>query len=189
MVEHENADPDDEETIHFIQGTDTIYTWVAKSILGDSNSISVNVGDFDIEGDTLILYNFWAKAGDAPVSPYGARIQRYKFSEDGNISFINGDIYIETISNYYIHQKEGKEELDYHVGCQYLNRLLKTVTEKEALKRYVEGVEKEYNAHFVFGKRAKSLIDRARMRLSKYLIFYTGKWDKMYYDNGFGFRN
>lgn len=191
LIERKTVENNDEdaEIVYFMSGVDTLYTWEAKSIWGDSNSLSVNIGDFDIEGNTLTLYNFWAKAGDAPVSPYGARIQRYKILENGLISFISGEIYIETMSDYYIYQKRGKEELGYNSGSLFLSKTPDTDEEKSMLRRYVKGVEKEYNARFVHNDEACLLFRIVRMRLSKQLDFYTGKWPDTYNDNGFGFKN
>lgn len=191
LIERKTVEVDGEEaeTVYFMQGIDTIYIWEAKSIWGDSNSLSVNIGDFDIRGDTLILYNFWAKAGDAPVSPYGARIQRYGLSGNGLISFISGEIYIETMSDYYIYQKRGKEELGYNLGCLFVSKNPNTEKEKTIFKKYIQGVEKNYNARFVYNDEACSLFGLVRKRLSKQLDLYTGKWDEIYHENGFGFKN
>lgn len=191
LIERKTVEIDGEvaETVYFMQGIDTIYTWEAKSIWGDSNSLSVNIGDFDIEGDTLILYNFWAKAGDAPISPYGARIQRYKLCENGSISFISGEIYIETMPDYYIYQKMGKEELGYNSGSLFVRKTPNTEEKEAILRRYIQGVEEEYDAHFVCIDEARMLFQIVRMRLSKLLDFYTGQWRDTYHDNGFGFKN
>lgn len=182
LVERKTVEIDDEEAeiVYFMQGFDTTYTWVAKSIWGDSNSMSVNIGDFDVEGDTLILYNFWVKAGDAPISPYGARIQRYRILGNGLISFISGEIYIETMSDYYIHQNRDKEELGYNKGSQFLSLPPVTKQDKTILRRYIQGVEKEYNARFVYNNEASLLFQIVRKRLSKWIDFYTAKWIDTY---------
>ncbi len=52
---------------------------VLKDKWGDGNSESLELGNYVLSDSLLTFYSFWCRRGDAPVSPYGARVQKYKF--------------------------------------------------------------------------------------------------------------
>ncbi len=143
-----------------------------REIWGDSNSLSVMVGDYDISDSTLVLYHFWTKNGDAPVSPYGARIQVYGIDASENLVLKDSRLYIETMSDSYILQSMGKEDIGYHKGCLYLHHSPENATEEHDLDAYLSGVEEEYNGKFVFGEEADMLLDKVRKRLAPALKEY-----------------
>lgn len=159
-----------------------------KEVWGDSNSMSVMVGDYDVSDSTVVLYHFWAKAGDAPVSPYGARIQTYGMDANKKLILKGSMLYIETMSDNYILQCMSKQDLGYHRGCLYLHYPPKNATEKHDLNAYLAGAEKEYGSKFIIGKDADILLDKVRKRLSPALKQYTGDWNIRYEDNGFGYK-
>ncbi|RZM30310.1 MAG: hypothetical protein EOO88_01085, partial [Pedobacter sp.] len=62
----------------------------------DHNSVGLELGDYEIKPDGIILYSYWNRAGDAPVSPYGVRKQHYRADSAGVLQLVKGEIYIET---------------------------------------------------------------------------------------------
>jgi|GEM_PF-789025 len=116
--------------------------------VGDCNSMSVEMGDFKILDSTLTFYTFWCRQGDAPVSPWGARIQKYKVTENGIVKKASSRLYIES-------SKEGWHENE---GIKYLYKGAKNEKEQEALMKYIKDTEEEYNAKFVFGKESDQLL-------------------------------
>lgn len=160
-----------------------------KDVWADSNSRSVMVGDYDATDSTFVLYHFWAKAGDAPVSPYGARIQTYGLEKEGLI-LKESRIYLETMSDYYVNQYRDKENLDYHVGVVFLHAVPESADERQELNAYVRGVEREYGAEFVWGEEADRLLVTVRERLAAELRRYTRDWPEHFNKNetGFGYK-
>lgn len=156
-----------------------------KDIWGDCNSLSVMVGDYEVTDSTFVLYHFWAKAGDAPVSPYGARIQTYGI-ENGHLRLKSGKLYIETVSGYYIDRD--KEDSGDDAGVVYLHLTPKNEKDQQEFNAYIRKAEKEYNGKFVYGKEADLLLSTVRKRLAIPLWHYAGNWNIIYKDNGFGYK-
>lgn len=142
---------------------------------GDCNSNSLEIGDYKISDSTLTFYSFWCTMGDAPVSPYGARKQIYKIHKDGKITLQSSAIYIETTVTYWNENE----------GIQYLEKQPKNETERLALNRYIQKVEKEYHATFVLGDNAQQLISDVKEALDEQIQHETGDWDP---ETGFGIR-
>ena len=143
---------------------------------GDCNSMSVEMGDYLIEDSAIVFYSFWCRQGDAPVSPWGARIQKYSVQKNGNVILASSRLYIETSRKDWYENK----------GIKYLFEVAKIKKEKIALKEYIETVEKEYNAKFVFGKDADKLLQDVKEKFSKRIELLLKDWNKI--ENSFGYK-
>ena len=143
---------------------------------GDCNSTSVEMGDYLINDTIIIFYSFWCWQGDAPVSPWGARIQEYNISENGNVKMASSKLYIET----------SRPDWHENKGIKYLFEDVKTKEEKIVLKEYIKTVEKEYNAKFVYGKESDKLLKDVKEKFSKRIELLLNDWSKI--ENSFGYK-
>ena len=143
---------------------------------GDCNSTSVEMGDYLIKDTTIIFYSFWCRQGDAPVSPWGARIQEYNISENGNVKMASSKLYIET----------SRPDWHENKGIKYLFENSKTKEEKIALKEYIESVEKEYNAKFVYGIESDKLLREVKQKFSKQIELLLKDWKEI--ENSFSYK-
>ena len=150
-----------------------ILSHVLKEKWGDCNSESLELGDYLLTDSLLTFYSFWCRRGDAPASPYGARIQKYKF-QNSKLRLIESQIYIETTA---IHLMENK-------GIQFLFEKPKTVLEKKEFATYIATTEKTYHAKFVFGKQSDKLIKTVKNHLQSLIENETKDWLKE--QNSFG---
>lgn len=142
-----------------------VLSLILKDSTGSCSDKSVQEGTYEINGTDITLYSFWDRRGKAYSSPYGARIQHYKMLPNHTVERVSSQVYIET----------ERENYNAESGMQYLFHAPKSETEKEALKGYVEFVEKEYKGAFVYGQEAKSLINEVQQALSRKIKL---RWEK-----------
>ena len=154
-------------------GKTKILSHILKDKWGDGNSESLELGDYVLSDSVITFYSFWCRKGDAPVSPYGARIQKYKF-ENSKLKLIESQIYIETTAIYWLENK----------GVQFLFKKPETEVDKHEFFKYIFDVEKEYHAKFVFGKQSDRLIQKVKAHLKEPIQKETKDWFK--YKNSFG---
>ena len=178
-----NADTDDVENVSvnlFRLETSGKIKYLLKHTMGliegDCNSTSVEMGDFLIKDSTIVFYSFWCRQGDAPVSPWGARTQEYNVFENGKVKMVSSKLYIET----------SRPDWHENKGIKYLFEGAKTNENKIALKEYIEIVEKEYNAKFVFEKDADKLLQNVKEKFSKRINLLRKSWDEI--ENSFGYK-
>ena len=146
---------------------------VLKESIGDCNSESLEIGGYTSTNSTLTFYSFWCTRGDAPVSPYGARIQVYSIDTTGKIKLKSSQVYIEAGRSGWI------------PGLEFLNKKPITPKENKVFKEYIKEIETTYNANFVFDKKAKELLKEVKQQLQKEIEAATKDWDS---ETGFGVR-
>ena len=73
----------------------TVFTANLGSIQKECNTETVMIGDYETTDSTLTLYRYWAKAGFAPTSPYGAGQQTYKIGTNGQLSLSENVLFLE----------------------------------------------------------------------------------------------
>lgn len=71
------------------------FTTELGNIQKECNSEIIMIGDYEVTDSTLILYRYWAKAGYAPSSPYGAEKQTYTMETDGQLSLSENLLFLE----------------------------------------------------------------------------------------------
>lgn len=136
-----------------------------KEKAGDHNSESLQLGVYEIKDQYLILYSFWCRKGDAPVSPYGARIQKYQWKNNAFIQ-VSSQMYIE----------ETRIDWKETIGIQFLFALPKNKQDEQEYIKYIREVEKKYQAEFVYGKGADTLIKLVKDKLKKKIQEETKDW-------------
>jgi len=120
---------------------------------------SLEDGSYEIEGDTITLYSLWNRKGKAYLSPYGAKIQKFKVLSNGRLKTISSQVYVE----------ETKRNYDEESGMQYLFHAPTNKEEKEKLDDYVKGVERKYKATFLFGEKGKNLMLQVKEAMKRKL--------------------
>jgi len=144
-----------------------------NEFLGDCNSESIELGNYKVTDSIITFYSFWCTRGDAPVSPYGARIQVYSIDTTGKIKLKSSQVYIEAGRSGWI------------PGLEFLNKKPITPKENKIFKEYIKEIETTYNANFVFDKKAKELLKEVKQQLQKEIEAATKNWDS---ETGFGVR-
>ncbi len=147
---------------------------------GDHNSEELELGDYDVSDSTITFYSYWAWGGDAPIAPFGGRIQTYKIQPDGRLLFEKGEIYIE----------EGRAGFGGMIpeAVKFLNEESPTTqAEKKEFAKYIKNVEDIYHAKFVYGAESNKLMKAVRNRLAKRIDEYTKNWKELY-KSSFGYK-
>ena len=169
-----NEDGEDIKIINLYRnGSSKLLSHILKESIGDCNSESLEIGDYTVTGSTITFYSFWCTRGDAPVSPYGARIQVYKADNNGQMILDSSQVYIEAGSAGWI------------PGLEFLFKKPTTNKEKEEFKTYIDEIESSYDATFVFGDDANELIKKVKEQLHKEITSTTKDWND---ENTFGIR-
>jgi len=134
-----------------------LLSFTLSDTTGGCSSKSMVKGSYEISGDTITFYTMWTRQGKAYLSPYGARVQRYKVLDSGKLELIEGKVYVE----------ETKKNHDEGSGMEYLFHAPKTQEEKEQLQSYVKAVEEKYKATFIFKEEGKALIEEVKKALKR----------------------
>ncbi|RRJ91265.1 hypothetical protein EG240_06230 [Paenimyroides tangerinum] len=146
---------------------------------GDSMCASVEIGTYKIINNQIIFYTYWGNY-DRLISyilPYGFRKQIYEVNQNGKITLVDSEIYMETSLEKTENNKMFFQELQYvHVGINFLDKTPKNTFEINALKDYKKKVEKEYHANFVDGKQRNKLENEVREVLKNEIISATKDW-------------
>jgi hypothetical protein len=165
-----NKSGDSIKQIEIYRDNAKLITHIISEYDGDCNSESIELGDYEVTDTTLILFSYWTRAGDAPVSPFGVRKQIYQVDKSGKFNLIKSELYIET-------SRKGWKE---NKGIEYLYSTPINANQKKLLKEYIEEVEKKYNAKFVFGNYRTSLLSLVRTKLKKQILSKTKHWKDVY---------
>ncbi|RUM74755.1 MAG: hypothetical protein DSZ10_01050 [Sulfurovum sp.] len=124
---------------------------------GACSGKSIQDGTYEINGTKIIYYSHWERKGNAGDAPEGDLIQTYKVYQNGTITRVSGELYIED-------HVRGNNSSD---GMQYLFDAPKTTEEEKALKDYIKSIERRFGGEFVRGKEAEALKKRVRDALAR----------------------
>lgn len=134
-------------SVHRIREKQSVLNHVLFSKESDCNSQSLQLGAYKLDGDSLILYSYWAWIGDAPISPFGVRKQVYQVSDNYNILLKSGLIYLE-------------------IG-----------REGEPSEQIKKDIESEYQATFIIDQKQKiSLFEEVTNVLKSEIEENTSSW-------------
>ena len=173
FVKNENGDS--VKRLEMFRGETKLMTHTVREISGDCNSESIELGDYEITDSTITFYTYWNRAGDAPVSPYGARKQVNAVDQGGRLIPKQSEIYIET-------SKQGWKE---NKGIEFLFSTPKNDTEKKELTTYINKVEKDFTSSFVLGTKKELLLKEVKTKLDNQIRSATKDWKKLF-GNKFG---
>ncbi len=169
-IVEKNEDGDSIKKVEVFRDKTKLLSHTINEINGDCNSEAVELGNYDSTDSTIVFYSYWARAGDAPVSPYGVRKQLYKVNQTGKLFLAKSEIYIET-------SRQGWED---NKGIEFLFSPPKNDLEKKELKDYINEVEKNYTAKFVLGTDKDLLFEEVKTKLKKQIQKATKNWKPTY---------
>jgi hypothetical protein len=153
----ENDNGDSAEQLQIYDDDQKVLSHTISLIEGDCNSESVQLGGYETQNNRFILYTYWTRTGDAPVSPYGFRKQIYSVDEKGRLILVKGIIYIETTRKGWYENK----------GMDFLFKKPANKEQRQQLKDYIANVETAYQATFVKGADKEALIKEVGHKLRK----------------------
>jgi hypothetical protein len=148
-----------------------LLTHTILEIGADHNSMSLEIGDYEISDNTITFYSYWAWGGDAPVSPFGGRIQTYQIQKNGKLLLVRSQLYIEQ-------GRVGFEGI--HKGIQFLKEMPKSESDKKLFREYVSEMESNFNAKFVYGNQSDRLMSRIRKKIAPEIEKYTKDWNQRF---------
>lgn len=151
LLDNENGDPI--KQVELYRDNSKMLTHTISKSESDCNSESIELGTFETTDKTVVLYSYWTKAGDAPVSPNGVRKQIYSVDKNGKLNLTKAELYIETWTE--------------NAGMDYLFSTPRDDDEKRQLKEYITAVEQAYNGTFIFGTARSSLLTEVRVKLRR----------------------
>lgn len=148
---------------------------------GDHNSTVLELGDYEVQGDRIVFYSYWANAGDAPTSYSGVRKQVYQVSHKGRVTLKESQLYID--SGWRSEEYEASDH-----GGQYIDKKLNSPEQNLALQKYIRLIEKKFGGKFVFLEEAKHLIKEVKTKLETEIQKNTADWKKDSSFQSFGVR-
>jgi len=143
----------------------SLLSFVLNDATGGCNDKSIEKGSYEVNGTTLSFYTLWKRQGSVDDAPYGAKIERYKILETGELNRLSSELYVETHTKGY----------DKKSGMKFLFEEAKTEEDKKLLKNYVNAVEKNFHGKFLFAKKADNLIKEVHRAMSRQLKFLWTK--------------
>ncbi len=138
---------------------------------GDCSSTQVELGGYEVAGNGIVFYTYWAAADRQSLLtyPFGARKQVYTVLPAGGLKPAGAEIYLED----YVEEFERN-------GIAYLRTGPKGKSQTETLRSYIAHIEKAYSAQFVTGKSKQLLLAEVRRKLRKEIKKETGHWKEIY---------
>lgn len=160
------------EEVELYRKSKKLLTHTLKDKSGDSNSLTVEVGNYVINDTILIFYSYWGKVGDAPASPCGVRKQVFNIAPNGRVAMTGSLIYLDAghmMATY-----------DGYKGLIFLDSVPRTTQDKKLLDEYKQTIKQEYNADFVKDKEQEAaLFKEVRTTLAKEIKKATEGWDEL----------
>lgn len=129
-----------------------VLSFTLKDSTGTCSDKSMQQGSYEINGNTIVLYTLWERKGRVYDAPYGAKIERYEVSEEGDVVQTSSRLYVETSI-----QSEDDES-----GMRFLFSPPKTLSDKQQFDAYIQNVQRQFKGTFVFSNEAEDLIDEVK---------------------------
>lgn len=134
-----------------------LYTFTLESTWGGCRDKTVEKGAYEINGSKILFFTHWDRVGSVDNAPRGDRVAVYRIDDNGSIVRESARLYVERYARGY----------DRESGMQYLFSRPSTQEEREALQKYIDGVEHAFQGKFVQGKTAKLLHDQVADALDR----------------------
>ena len=151
-----------------------LLTHTQRLSTGDCSILTIEVGDYDIKGNQLIFYTYWAASDRQGLwaYPYGVRKQIYTVNAKGGVDLTSAVIYVEDYNS------EGDpQEIDAEKEyLQFLHTAPKNQQQRQALNHYMQSMQIRYKARFVSGKERTQLIQEVEKRLAPQIKTETQSW-------------
>ena len=157
-----------------------LLTHTQRLSTGDCSILTIEVGDYDIKGNQLIFYTYWAASDRQGLwaYPYGVRKQIYTVNAKGRVDLTTAVIYVEDYNS------EGDpQEIDAEKEyLQFLHTAPKNQQQSQALNHYMQSMQTRYKARFVSGKERTQLIQEVEKRLAPQIKTETQGWQADFKD-------
>lgn len=128
-----------------------VFSFILKDATGTCSDKSMQQGSYTVNGNMIVLYTLWERKGRVYDAPYGAKIERYEVSEEGNVVQTSSRLYVET-----------SIQSDDESGMRFLFSPPKTLSDKQQFDAYIQNVQRQFKGTFVFGKEAMELIEEVK---------------------------
>ena len=155
-----------------------LLTHTQRLSTGDCSILTIEVGDYDIKGNQLIFYTYWAASDRQGLwaYPYGVRKQIYTVNAKGRVDLTTAVIYVEDYNS------EGDpQEIDAEKEyLQFLHTAPKDQQQRQALDHYIQSVQTHSKARFVNGKERAQLIQEVEGRLASQIKIETNGWKERF---------
>ena len=134
-----------------------LYTFTLESTWGGCRDKAIEKGAYEINGSKIRFYTHWERTGSMDTAPRGDRIAVYRVDENGTMVKESARLYVEQYVRGY----------DWESGMQYLFKAPSTSNEREALRKYIDVVERTFGGRFVQGEAAKIVHDQVAEALDR----------------------
>ncbi len=177
LVKLDTLESADNEIVELYRNGKKLLTHTISEEIGDCSSIHIQLGSYNVEGNYIIFYSYWAATDRMPGSilPFGYRAQKYFVDSSGKLKLSNAKIYIEnyvaTENKNYLEENGWK-----HKGLKFLTEQPKNEYEEKLLEDYIQNIQKEYNADFVLNREKDELEKRVRNNLAEEIKMRTENW-------------
>lgn len=148
--------------IELFNDEEKLLSHILSDEISNSDGVTVQLGAYGFNKNQLILYSYWAWAGNPDEPKYGFRKQIYQVTPKGEIVLLKGEIYLE----------EGTE----NEGLEFLFKRAATASQKKQLSDYKKMIENKYNASFVEGSKKTDLMYEVKSLLGKDIRKVTDRW-------------
>ena len=168
----------EQESFELYRASQKLLSHTKHLSTGNGSISSIEIGDYDIKGNQLIFYTYWA-SGDTQglwAYPYGVRKQIYTINAKGGVDLTTAVIYAEVFNS------EGSpEEVDAEKEyLQFLHTAPKDQQQRQALDHYIQSVQTHSKARFVNGKERAQLIQEVEGRLASQIKIETNGWKERF---------
>ncbi|WP_228256303.1 hypothetical protein [Acinetobacter wuhouensis] len=164
----------EQDNLELYRGDKKLLTHTQRLSTGDCSILTIEVGDYDIKGNQLIFYTYWAASDRQGLwaYPYGVRKQIYTVNDKGGVDLTSAVIYVEDYNS------EGDpQEIDAEKEyLQFLHTAPKNQQQRQALNHYMQSMQTRYKARFVSGKERTQLIQEVERRLAPQIKTETQSW-------------
>ncbi len=143
-----------------------LFTHTIHITEGDCSSENLELGTYEINGNQIIFYSYWASGDRMGVNifPFGFRKQVYTVDKKGIVSLTQAQFYIETDVR----------------GSKLLRKKSLSKKEKSELGVYKELLEYRYLSKFAEGKEKDILEQEVRLKLKEAIEDHTKDWEEVY---------
>ncbi|CAG0904875.1 unnamed protein product [Cyprideis torosa] len=174
-----SLDGEEHQQIHVYRGKKKLLSHTLYRSLGDCSIMSVELGKYQVIGQQIIFYSYWAIADRMPsyLTPYGFRKQIYEVDSLGRLQPSDAIIYLEDHTPPELTAPEFYQEDRWtHKGLDFLASPPQNEAEQRILADYIRIIEEIHHARFVFEDEKDALEKEVRAQLKSEIHFHTHDW-------------
>ena len=150
----------------------------------DHNSESVELGSYKWDGKTLTLYTYWARLGDAPVSPFGGQKITYHWDDKARKFTLNNFEEYSLVPGFW-QGSDGRSVVDLPMGKDSILETPRTPEDEKLINEYISAHKLGFhpnretlNRKFLLGDNARKLMDEVRGVMKQSIEAKTGDWEE-----------